>query len=38
MCGARLADAGRHEHAEDAIDPRLAVLRGFSVDARDENG
>jgi uncharacterized protein len=38
MCGARLADAGRHEHVEDAIDPRLAVLRGFSVDAGDETG
>jgi len=38
LCGARLVDAGRHEHVEDTIDPRLAVLRGFSVDAADENG
>jgi uncharacterized protein len=35
-CGARLADAGRHAHDDDGIDPRLAVLRGLAVDGGDE--
>lgn len=30
-CGERLTD-GPHDHGEDAIDPRLEVLRGFRVD------
>lgn len=37
VCGARLADDADHHHDDDPIDPRLAVLRRFSVDADDEN-
>lgn len=37
-CGERLDDISAHEHGDDAIDPRLEVLRRFAVDGRDENG
>ncbi len=36
-CGARLAD-GHAGHVEDEIDPRMASLQGFRVDADAENG
>ena len=35
-CGERLG-AGHAEHEEDAIDPRLAALQGFRVDAEVES-
>ena len=35
VCGERLA-GGPHDHGEDAIDPRLEVLKAFKVDAGDE--
>ena len=38
ICGARLADDPGHHHDDEDIDPRLAVLKGLSVDADDENG
>ncbi len=37
VCGEPLRD-GAHDHGEEPIDPRLEVLRGFRVDAEDENG
>jgi uncharacterized protein len=37
-CGARLADDPGHRHDDDDIDPRLAVLKGLTVDAEGENG
>jgi len=36
-CGERLGPT-HSAHAEDAIDPRLAALRGFRVDDEAENG
>ena len=36
VCGLELA-TGPHDHPDDEIDPRLAVLRGFPVDATGEN-
>jgi len=35
MCGAPLAGP-RHDHPDDDLDPRLAALRGFVVDAEAE--
>lgn len=35
VCGERLT-GGPHDHGEDAIDPRLEVLRGFRVDRDTE--
>lgn len=32
VCGERMT-GGRHEHADDAVDPRLEVLRGFKVES-----
>ncbi|MCI0345233.1 MAG: DUF177 domain-containing protein [Chloroflexi bacterium] len=37
-CGARLADDPGHHHDDADIDPRLAVLKGLTVDADAENG
>ena len=37
-CGARLADDPGHHHDDEDIDPRLAVLKGLTVDADAENG
>ncbi len=34
-CGERLAD-GAHDHPDEDLDPRLAVLRGFVVDGTAE--
>ncbi len=36
VCGERL-DAGHEEHGDEDIDPRLAALRAFRVDAEPEN-
>jgi uncharacterized protein len=36
VCGLELA-TGPHDHPDDDIDPRLAVLKGFPVDASGEN-
>jgi uncharacterized metal-binding protein YceD (DUF177 family) len=38
VCGARLKDDPGHRHDDDEIDPRLAALKAFTVDAPDENG
>lgn len=35
-CGESL-EAGPHDHPDEPIDPRLEALRGFRVDAADEN-
>ena len=37
-CGARLADDPSHHHDDDDIDPRLAMLKGLTVDADEQNG
>jgi uncharacterized protein len=37
-CGARLADDPDHHHDDEPVDPRLAVLKGFTVDADGETG
>lgn len=37
VCGDRLDDGG-HDHPDDDVDPRLAVLRSFEVDGGGETG
>jgi uncharacterized protein len=37
VCGERMT-GGRHEHADDEVDPRLEALRAFKVDGEGENG
>lgn len=38
VCGVRLKDEPGHRHDDDEIDPRLAALKAFTVDAPDETG